>query len=165
MRHAIWLTTLVLLLAAAQAPAQTTPAPATGEVVESFRDPEQQRRFHALLRDLRCMVCQNESLAESHAGLAGDLRRVVYEQMEAGRSDAEIRAFMVERFGEFVLYRPPMRPSTYALWFGPAILLVFGFAAVMVMVRRRGKTAPVELSTEQRRRAAQLLHEQHGSKE
>jgi len=104
-----------LLLAAASAPPEPT---ATDADVEA--------RLHAFLLEIRCLVCQNETLADSRAELAVDLRNEVRVQMMAGRSDAEIRDFLTARYGDFVLYRPPLKPSTYLLWFGPFVLLVSG---------------------------------------
>lgn len=106
-----------------------------------FADPAQQERYENLIRDLRCLVCQNESLADSNAMLAADLRREVRELMVAGRSDGEIRAFMKERYGDFVLYRPPVTPRTWLLWAAPFLFLAAGIAAVAVIVVRRSRAA------------------------
>lgn len=105
-----------------------------------FESPEQRERFQALTEELRCLVCQNQSLADSDAGLADDMRREVLRLMKAGHTDDEIRAFLVERYGEFVLYKPPVAPSTWALWFGPGLLVLIGLAALIVALRRRGRT-------------------------
>ncbi len=90
-------------------------------------DPELEKRLLALSQELRCLVCQNETLAESRAGLAEDLRREIREQMKAGKSDQEIIAFLTARYGDFVLYRPRVTPTTYLLWFGPFVLLAIGW--------------------------------------
>jgi cytochrome c-type biogenesis protein CcmH len=103
-----------------------------------FRDREQELRFQRLAAELRCLVCQNQNLADSDALLAKDLRNEVFEMMQAGRTDAEIKQFMVERYGEFVLYRPPMKPSNWLLWFGPALLLLGGAVVIARVVRARG---------------------------
>lgn len=113
-----------------------------------FRTPEEERRFKAIVRELRCLQCQNESIAESHATIARDLRRQVIEQLREGRSDAEIRGFMTDRYGEFVLYRPPMEPRNYVLWAAPVLLAVLGIGLLLMEMRKRkaatraGATAP-----------------------
>ncbi len=103
----------------------------------AFEDPEQQARYERLIKDLRCLVCQNQSIADSNASLASDLRREVREMMIAGQSDAQIRDFMTARYGDFVLYRPPVSPRTWLLWSAPVLLLLGGLGiAAMVVVRR-----------------------------
>jgi cytochrome c-type biogenesis protein CcmH len=107
-----------------------------------FKDAAEEQRFQALTRELRCLVCQNESLADSNAGLAKDLRNEVFEQLRAGKSDDEIKAYLVARYSEFVLYDPPLKASTLVLWFGPFVLLAVGGVVVALTVRRRAaKTA------------------------
>src|SRR5438876_1696954 len=91
-------------------------------------DPQIEQRMRALTEQLRCLVCQNETLADSRADLAEDLRKEIREQMKAGKSDREIIAFLTQRYGDFVLYRPPVKPTTYLLWFGPFVLLLAGLA-------------------------------------
>jgi len=115
-------------------------------------------RAAALAANLRCLVCQNQSIAESNAELAVDLRRQIDEQIAAGRTDREIADFMVARYGDFVLYRPPFRASTLALWLGPPMLLVAG-ALVLRRTLARRAAAPVDapLTEEERARAAALL--------
>jgi cytochrome c-type biogenesis protein CcmH len=104
-----------------------------------YRDRAEEARFHALTAELRCVQCQNQSLADSNAQIAHDLRREVLALMHEGRSDAQIKQFLVERYGEFVLYRPQMEGSTLLLWLGPGVLLL-GAAVLMVRhVRRRGR--------------------------
>jgi len=107
-----------------------------------FRDRAEEVRFQKLSAELRCPMCQNETLADSNAPIAHDLRRQVFEMMQAGRSDDEIKAFLVERYSQFVLYRPPVEPSTWLLWFGPLLLLAVGGIVVAVQVRRRARLAP-----------------------
>ncbi|HET6602797.1 MAG TPA: cytochrome c-type biogenesis protein [Xanthomonadaceae bacterium] len=106
-----------------------------------FRDAQEEARFRALAAELRCVMCQNQSLADSNAAIAQDLRREVFELMRQGRSDDEIKAFLTERYGEFVLYRPPMSARNWLLWFGPGLVLVIGAAALFVIVRRRSGPA------------------------
>lgn len=104
-----------------------------------FTDRAEARRFHALTEELRCVKCQNQSLADSHASIAQDLRVEVLELMRQGRSDEEIKHYLVARYGEFVLYRPRVEPGTWLLWFGPAALLLAGGVLVAVIVRRRSR--------------------------
>lgn len=104
-----------------------------------FKDRAEELRFQALTKQLRCLVCQNESLADSNAPLAADLRRDVFAQMQAGKSDAEIKAWLTARYSDFVLYDPPLHGATLLLWFGPAIVLLAGGAAVVLAVRRRAR--------------------------
>lgn len=108
---------------------------------EAFADPAQQQRYERLIRELRCLVCQNQSIADSNATLATDLRREVRDMLQAGRSDGEIRAFMTERYGDFVLYDPPMAPRTLLLWLAPALLLLGGIAVTGTVVLRRARAA------------------------
>ena len=103
-----------------------------------FKDRAEELRFQHLAAELRCLVCQNQNLADSDALLAKDLRNEVFEMMQAGKSDSEIKEFLVQRYGDFVLYKPPVKPATWALWFGPALLLFVGAIVLVVVVRRRG---------------------------
>jgi len=122
------------LLAAAQP--MGDPAPL------QFRNSGEEARFHALAGELRCVQCQNQSLADSNAQIAHDLRREVLALMREGRSDAQIKQFLVERYGEFVLYRPRMEGSTLLLWLGPGALLLIGATMLVVHLRRRGRAVP-----------------------
>jgi cytochrome c-type biogenesis protein CcmH len=108
-----------------------------------FKDRAEELRFQALTRQLRCLVCQNESLNDSGAPLAADLRRDVFEQMQAGKSDAEIKAWLTARYSDFVLYDPPLRGGTWLLWFGPLLVLMGGGAAVFFTVRRRARASGI----------------------
>lgn len=103
-----------------------------------FHDRAEEQRFQNLARQLRCLVCQNESLADSSADLAKDLRQEVFEQMRQGKSDAEIKSYLTARYSDFVLYNPPLRGGTFLLWFGPLLILLIGAAIVFRIVRRRG---------------------------
>lgn len=107
----------------------------------AFEDPALQERYEHLIADLRCLVCQNQSIADSNAMLAADLRREVRDMMAAGRTDDEIRAFMTERYGDFVLYRPPVRPRTWLLWSAPALLLLGGIGVATMVILRRARAA------------------------
>ncbi len=104
---------------------------------QEFASPAEEARYWALIEELRCLVCQNQNLADSDAPLAMDLRDQVLEMVRAGRSDADIKAYLVERYGDFVLYRPPVKPATWMLWFGPALVVMAGAAVLVVAVRRR----------------------------
>lgn len=108
---------------------------------QRFDDPAEQSRYERLIRDLRCLVCRSESIADSNASLASDLRREVETLMRAGRSDEEIYAFMTERYGDFILLQPPVAPRTWLLWAAPALFLAGGLAVVLVVVRRRARIA------------------------
>lgn len=112
-----------------------------GSAIEPFpfQSELQEKRFRALAEELRCTVCQNQSLADSDALLAQDLRRELFAMLQDGRSDMEIRDFMVQRYGDFVLYRPPLAAHTILLWAGPIVLLIGGLAAAVVIIRRRRK--------------------------
>ena len=124
----LWLASLP---AFAQANQQADAAPL------QFRDTSEEARFHALAAELRCVMCQNQSLADSNALIALSLRREVLELMRAGQSDAQIKDFLVQRYGEFVLYKPRVEGRTWLLWLGPAAILLAGAALVVVLVRRR----------------------------
>ena len=116
------------------------PASATNPIEPlNFASETQRERYHSLIEEIRCTVCQNEALASSDAPLAADLRGVVYRHIIDGRADSEIRNFMRERYGDFVLYTPPLAAHTLLLWAGPPALLVFGGLACIVMIRRRRK--------------------------
>ncbi|RYD14776.1 MAG: cytochrome c-type biogenesis protein CcmH [Lysobacteraceae bacterium] len=106
-----------------------------------FADRAEELRFQALTKQLRCLVCQNESLNDSSAPLAADLRRDVFEQMRSGKSDEEIKTWLTARYGDFVLYDPPLRGGTWLLWFGPLLVLTAGAAGVAMTVRRRARAA------------------------
>jgi len=119
------------------------------------QNPVLDKRVAALADELRCLVCQNQTLAESNAPLAVDLRNQIREQLAKGASEGEVRDFMVERYGDFVLYKPPFRASTAALWVGPFVLLAIGIWVLRRLARRR-VPAP-QLSDVERSRAAKLL--------
>ena len=128
-------------------------------------DPALEERVMKLAEELRCLVCQNETLAASQADLAVDLRRQIREQMRQGKSDAEIKEYLTQRYGDFVLYRPPIKATTYLLWFGPFILLaVGGVVQYLIIKRRRERIREQPLSAEERQRVEALLNEGWGKK-
>ena len=126
------LAALALLLAASLAF-----APASDPTPLQFKDATQEARFHKLATELRCVMCQNQSLADSNAQIAQDLRREVLDLMNQGKSDAQVKEFLVQRYGEFVLYKPQVSAGTWLLWFGPALLLLAGIGTVFYLVRKR----------------------------
>ncbi|WP_243634672.1 cytochrome c-type biogenesis protein [Roseicella frigidaeris] len=127
---------------------------AVTDPAEMLRDPAQEERAREIGRELRCMVCQNQSIEDSDADLARDLRRIVREQVAAGRSDAEVMDYLHARYGDFVLLRPPVKPETWLLWGMPVIALGLGTGMILA-IRRRRATAPdaaLELSAAERAR-------------
>ena len=114
----------------------------------AFSDPALQHRYESLNRELRCLVCQNQTIADSNAPLAQDLRREVREMIAAGKTDDEIRTFMIDRYGDFVLYRPRMTAQNFLLWAAPVLLLLIGAATVVVVVRRRSQEPDNETEAE-----------------
>lgn len=132
-----------------------------GEARPLAEDEATETRLIAISSELRCLVCQNESLAGSQAELASDLRREIRALIREGRSDAEIMEFMVSRYGDFVRYRPPLKGTTLLLWFGPGLLLVVGLASLLRYLRRRDRAIDDRpLSTDEQNRAETLLQEQ-----
>lgn len=132
------------------------------EAKDLAQDPVAEKRLNDISAELRCLVCQNESIAGSRADLAVDLRREIRTMIQDGKSDAQILEFMVARYGDFVLYRPPVKPVTWALWFGPGLLLLLAGFGVWRLVRRKPTTTPTEapLTEAQQARARALLQDQ-----
>ena len=122
-----------------------------------FASPENERRYHALIDELRCLVCQNQTIGESNADLASDLRREVYRMVEDGQSTEEIAGFMVARYGEFVLYRPPLQGGTVLLWAGPFLLAALGLAVLAVHLRRRRRAPATPIGEEARERLRRIV--------
>ena len=130
------------------------------EAVPLAEDPVVEQRLVAISEEMRCLVCQNESLAGSRADLAIDLRRELREQIRQGKSDDEIREFMVSRYGDFVLYRPPVKPTTWLLWAGPFLLMITAVIVLLVYLRRRNRAVgETHLTEEEARRIDALLQE------
>lgn len=125
------------------------------DIPMEFSDPAQEKQFKELTEELRCLVCQNQSLADSSADLAQDLRREVYRMVIAGDNDEEIVDYLVARYGDFILYRPPLKPTTYFLWLGPVIFLIF---AVFIAVSSARAKKYHELSQKEQEFASQLLN-------
>jgi cytochrome c-type biogenesis protein CcmH len=147
------LTVLTIFLILGSGPLQAT------ATLESFKfaDDAAEQHFKDLISELRCLVCQNQSLADSDAELAHDLRAEVYEMVQDGKSDAEIVEFLVARYGDFVLYKPPVKPSTYLLWFSPFALMILAGVLLLRAVRRQKRIATEEISTADRKRLDDLL--------
>lgn len=143
MRRLLWVLFCGLLL-----------LPAAAIEVTDDLTPEQEARYRALANQLRCLVCQNQTLSDSGAGLAGDMRAVLRSKIKAGEDDEAIVQFLTERYGDFVLYRPPWKPQTVLLWVLPFVVLFIGIAVFFAVTRRRGA---VELTADERVRVEELL--------
>lgn len=123
-------------------------------------DPLTEQRLISISEEMRCLVCQNESLAGSRSDLANDLRREIRILIKEGKSDEQIRTFMVERYGDFVLYRPPVKPITWLLWIGPFVILIIGIGGLLTYLRRRDRSVPsLKLTDEDNRRIDALLND------
>lgn len=151
-----WLACMLVLAGVAIA-AGAREAPPVGQ------DPAVEQRMMKLAEELRCLVCQNQTLADSQADLAADLRQEIRELMLKGQSDEQIKRYLVDRYGDFVLYRPPMKSATWLLWFGPGLLLAAGLTALYTVVLRRRRLAAADpLNADQEKRALALLSEDEG---
>jgi len=137
--------------------AATVPWVYAKEAAPAAADPALEQRVMTLASELRCLVCQNQTIADSNAPLAEDLRNQVREKMRQGSSDSEILAYMVARYGDFVLYRPPFKLTTALLWFGPLLLLAGGFLVLVRRILRRRPAKDFEITASERKRAAELL--------
>ncbi|MBL0167929.1 MAG: cytochrome c-type biogenesis protein CcmH [Propionivibrio sp.] len=147
----LWLMLFLLALSAVSLQAR--------EAAPLAQDEATEKRLVAISSELRCLVCQNESLSGSHAELANDLRREIRTLIQQGKSDAEIMDFMVSRYGDFVRYRPPLKGTTLLLWFGPGLLLVGGLVTLVLYLRRRNKAInDSPLSAEEQQQAERLLN-------
>ena len=137
-----WLAAVVVVAALGLA---AGPSPARAQVVFQplpFESHAQEVRFQKLTRELRCLVCQDESLAASQAKLAVQMRRIIFAQMQKGWSNEQIKQYLVERYSAYVLYKPPLNPGTWLLWFGPPVILLLGAGVVVAVVRKRRADAP-----------------------
>lgn len=147
---------LKILLAAPVLALMLTAAEPAAAPDRPLSDPAQEARAQALFKDVRCVVCQHEAIADSPAGVAGDMRRLIREEIAAGATDQAVRDDLVRRFGDYVLFTPPVRAGTWLLWFGPFALLLLAGTALMLRMRRRPADAE-PLSPDEERRLAELL--------
>jgi cytochrome c-type biogenesis protein CcmH len=153
-----------LLASLALSLALVTPAVALVDPAERLADPVQEERARNISKNLRCMVCQNQSIDDSDAELAGDLRAVVRDRIKAGDTDEEVYDYVVARYGDFVLMTPRFGPATWLLWLGPALVLLIGGAVVLLVIRRH-RTRPLvtDLSPAEEARLARLLEDDKNS--
>ncbi len=160
LRHCDLLRHKVLLISLAMASMCFAISPVRAQTAQPIEDPAIEARMKNLTKQLRCLVCQNETLADSQAQLAEDLRREIREQIKAGKSDREILAYATQRYGDVILYNPPVKATTYLLWFGPFLLLVIGSVLLFRFLKqRRAMIEARPLTAEERRRAEKLLRE------
>ena len=136
-----------------------SPSYAGPVITYEFESEEQEALFNKLSDELRCLVCQNQSIADSNADLAKDLREEIYGMLQQGKSEEEIIDFMVARYGDFVLYNPPMKPVTWVLWFGPAVALLAGFVFVVRIMKRQQTNRENEMTGEELERLKALQSE------
>lgn len=146
-RRRPWAVLMAVMMAVLTAVLALAPATAR-EAAEVAADPALEARMMALAAELRCLVCQNQTIADSHADLAVDLRRQIREMIAKGQSDAQIRSYMTDRYGDFVLYKPPFKATTALLWAGPALLLAGALAGLYWQLRRRQKAGDEEFDPE-----------------
>ena len=150
MKRIVFLISLVICFASVALAKEAKPA----------EDPQIAQRMRALTEQLRCLVCQNETLADSRADLAEDLRKEIREQMKAGKRDQEIIAFLTQRYGDFVLYKPPVKSTTYLLWFGPFVLLFAGTGVLYLYLKKRRELIDDQpLTADERTRAEEILRQ------
>ena len=129
-----------------------------------FDNAEQEQRYHFLIDELRCLVCQNQNLADSNAELAQDLREQVYLMIKNGDTNENIINFMVSRYGDFVLYRPPLKPTTYMLWVGPFIILLIALIVVVQFIRKRQQSKPADINQSDRDKIKKMLDDDEDDK-
>ena len=130
-----------------------------GVEVHEFADEKKSAQYEKLIEELRCLVCQNQNIADSNAELAKDLRQQVYEMIDAGKSNEEIATYMVDRYGDFVLYRPPLKKSTLLLWFGPFLILLVGVVVLFLFIRNLGKNKTDEINASEQQHIREILNE------
>ncbi len=129
----------------------------SGVEVHEFSNKEDEQQFKTLINELRCLVCQNQNLADSNAELAQDLRKEVYQMIKSGQSSDEIVAFMVARYGDFVLYKPPFKAQTYILWIGPFVFLLLAVVFLFVFIKNKKTDKEKEMTDEEKQRAKLLI--------
>lgn len=136
------------------------------DVPVTFDTPEKETRYYALIEGIRCLVCQNQSLADSHADLAQDLRNEIVQMIDTGKSNKEILQYLVDRYGDFVLYRPPLQRNTWLLWLGPFAFLLIGVVVAIIIIRKQFATNSdnVELTDEQQQQLAELNNDKDKDK-
>lgn len=127
--------------------------------IKEFSSQQEELRYKKLIDELRCLVCQNQNLAGSNSGLAQDLRKKVYDMISSGKSNDEIKEFMVTRYGDFVLYRPPFKASTFVLWVGPFIILIFSIFILLRFIRQRKNILVTTLNDNDKKKLKSLLQE------
>jgi len=133
--------------------------------VKKFDSLQQEQRYKYIIDELRCLVCQNQNISGSNAGLAKDLREKVHKMILAGKDDEEIFDFMVTRYGDFVLYRPPFKASTFLLWIGPFIILILGLFVLVRFIRQREKVVVKQLNSSDKEKLKQLMNKTSSGKE
>jgi cytochrome c-type biogenesis protein CcmH len=150
----MWITGCLLLLAC------FAPFAVEAKIeAHSFENPQQEATYNKLVNELRCLVCQNQNLADSNAELAQDMRRKTYKMVVDGKNEKEIVDFMVSRYGDFVMYRPPLKSTTFLLWFGPLVLIIIAVMIVIVFMQKQKPRATEAVSEQQQQRAHSLLDE------
>ena len=127
--------------------------------IKEFSSQKEELRYKKLIDELRCLVCQNQNLAGSNSGLAQDLRKKVYDMISSGKSNDEIKEFMVTRYGDFILYRPPFNATTFILWVGPFIILIFALFVLMRFIRQRKNIVVTTLNDSDKEKLKSLLKE------
>lgn len=130
---------------------------AAGVDARKFENPEQEEIYNTLVSQLRCLVCQNQTIADSNAALAKDLRRQVFEMIQQGKTEQEIKTYMLTRYGDFVLYKPPFKLKTGLLWLGPAVFLLIGLIVIFLYSQRRKKLEITELDVTEKEKIRQIL--------
>lgn len=134
-----------------------------GVEYRKFDNQEQENSYNDLIDELRCLVCQNQNIADSNADLAKDLRRQVHEMLQKGNSRQDIIDYMLSRYGDFVLYRPPLKSKTILLWAGPFIFLILGLIVLFIYIRKKKSDSPIELDQQQHQRIHDLLEQDKDS--
>lgn len=136
------------------------------EAAPMAQDPELEKKVDEVTAELRCLVCQNQTIADSHADLAIDLKNQVRDMMRQGQTKDDVVNYMVQRYGDFVRYKPPMKPTTYLLWFGPGLLVLIGLAVLFATLRKRSQrlVAAAPLSDDEHKKAEALLHAGEGDR-
>lgn len=136
---------------------------AAGVDAKKFDNPDQEQIYSTLISELRCLVCQNQTIADSNAALAKDLRQQVFELIQKGQTEEEIKDYMLARYGDFVLYKPPFKLKTSLLWIGPFVFLFIGIMVSFLFIRQRKKKAKVELDVTEKQKIRQLLDNENNS--